>query len=256
MIKIAFFDIDGTLIDMNKKKITEKMLETLKKLKENGIKICISTGRPPIAVPKFEGVEFDAYLTYNGSLCYSGDEIILSNSIATEDVQRVVRNTAEIGRPVALSTRNNVEANGNDQDLSDYFGICGQKVPQAEDFEKLQKETIYQMMVGCRESDYPQILKDVKTAQIVAWWDRAADIIPTGGGKGAGVAKILEYYHLDRSEAVAFGDGNNDIQMLQAVDHGIAMGNASDSVKEKASDVCGSVADDGIYYYCKEHGLI
>ena len=39
MIKIAFFDIDGTLIDMNKKKITEKMLETLKKLKENGIKI-------------------------------------------------------------------------------------------------------------------------------------------------------------------------------------------------------------------------
>ena len=38
MIKIAFFDIDGTLIDMNKKKITEKMLETLKKLKENGIK--------------------------------------------------------------------------------------------------------------------------------------------------------------------------------------------------------------------------
>ena len=44
--------------------------------------------------------------------------------------------------------------------------------------------------------------------------------------------------------------------MLQAVDHGIAMGNASDSVKEKASDVCGSVADDGIYYYCKEHGLI
>ena len=49
MIKIAFFDIDGTLIDMNKKKITEKMLETLKKLKENGIKICISTGRPPFS---------------------------------------------------------------------------------------------------------------------------------------------------------------------------------------------------------------
>ena len=139
----------------------------------------------------------------------------------TEDVQQIVRNTAEIGRPVALSTRNNVEANGSDQDLSDYFGICGQKIPQAEDFEGLQKETIYQMMVGCRASDYPQILKDVKTAQIVAWWDRAADIIPIGGGKGAGVAKILEYYHLDRSEAVAFGDGNNDIQMLQAVDHGI-----------------------------------
>ena len=157
MIKIAFFDIDGTLIDMNKKKITEKMLETLKKLKENGIKICISTGRPPIAVPKFEGVEFDAYLTYNGSLCYSGDEIILSNSIVTEDVQQIVRNTAEIGRPVALSTRNNVEANGSDQDLSDYFGICGQKIPQAEDFEGLQNHLSDDGRLSCvRLSTDPQ----------------------------------------------------------------------------------------------------
>ena len=36
-IKIVFFDIDGTLIDMNKKRISEKMLETLRRLKENGI---------------------------------------------------------------------------------------------------------------------------------------------------------------------------------------------------------------------------
>ena len=70
------------------------------------------------------------------------------------------------------------------------------------------------------------------------------------------MAKILEYYNLDRSEAVAFGDGNNDIQMLQAVEYGIAMGNAADSVKEKAADICGDVADDGIYHYCKEHELI
>ena len=256
MIKIAFFDIDGTLIDMEKKKITEKMLETLVKLKENGIKLCIATCRPPIVVPKFEGVEFDAYLTYNGSLCYSGDEIILSNSISTEDVQRIIRNTAEIGRPVALSTRNRVEANGSDQDLSDYFGICGQKIPQAEDFEELQKETIYQMMVGCRKSDYPQILKGVRTAQITAWWDRAADIIPAGSGKGAGVEAVLKYYGLAPAEAIAFGDGTNDIEMLQAVGHGIAMGNATPDVKEQASEICGHVADDGIYDYCREHKLI
>lgn len=60
------------------------------------------------------------------------------------------------------------DIDGSDQDLSDYFGICGQKIPQAEDFEELQKETIYQMMVGCRESDYQQILRGVRTAQITA----------------------------------------------------------------------------------------
>jgi len=34
------------------------------------------------------------------------------------------------------------------------------------------------------------------------------------------------------------------------------MGNASDKLKEIADDICGHVADDGIYYYCKEHGYI
>jgi hydroxymethylpyrimidine pyrophosphatase-like HAD family hydrolase len=66
----------------------------------------------------------------------------------------------------------------------------------------------------------------------------------------------MEHYHIDRSEAVAFGDGNNDLEMLKAVGHGIAMGNGSDELKEIAEEVCGHVADEGIYYYCKEHGLI
>ena len=52
-IKIVFFDIDGTLIDMNKKRISEKMLETLRRLKENGTIICIATGRSPIALSAF-----------------------------------------------------------------------------------------------------------------------------------------------------------------------------------------------------------
>lgn len=66
----------------------------------------------------------------------------------------------------------------------------------------------------------------------------------------------MEHYHIDRSEAVAFGDGNNDLEMLKVVGHGIAMGNGSDELKEIAEEVCGHVADEGIYYYCKEHGLI
>ena len=58
-IKIIFFDIDGTLIDMNKKQISAKMLETLIRLREKNIKICLATGRTPVSLPHLEGVEFD-----------------------------------------------------------------------------------------------------------------------------------------------------------------------------------------------------
>ncbi len=111
-------------------------------------------------------------------------------------------------------------------------------------------------MLGCREKDHPAILKGVAGAKIAAWWDRAVDIIPADGGKGIGIQKILAYYHLTKSEALAFGDGNNDIEMLQAVGTGIAMANASPQLKEVAHDVCGHVAEDGIYHYCIHHGLI
>ena len=68
--------------------------------------------------------------------------------------------------------------------------------------------------------------------------------------------KILEYFHLNKENAIAFGDGTNDIEMLATVGTGIAMGNATEDVKEMADDICGDVAEDGIYHYCKAHGLI
>ena len=74
--------------------------------------------------------------------------------------------------------------------------------------------------------------------------------------KGIGVNKVLEYYGIDKSQAMAFGDGNNDIEMFQAVGHSVAMGNASADLKAIASEVCGTCAEDGIYHYCKENGLI
>ena len=44
--------------------------------------------------------------------------------------------------------------------------------------------------------------------------------------------------------------------MLEAVGTGVAMGNATDDVKAVAAAICGHVAEDGIYHYCKEQGLI
>ena len=58
--RIIFFDIDGTLIDMEKKRITERTLDALRRLQQNGILLAIATGRSPLIVPKFDGVEFDA----------------------------------------------------------------------------------------------------------------------------------------------------------------------------------------------------
>lgn len=256
-IKIIFFDIDGTLIDIHSRQITGKMLETLNRLQERGIILCLSTGRGPLTLPRFEGWEADAFLTFNGSYCYDRQQVIYQNPISTEDVKKIIQNAASINRPVSVAATDRIVANGTDKDLTDYFAIAKLEVDVSDEFEDVaaQKE-IYQIMSGGRENEYPALLQGVSRAKVAAWWDRALDIVPADSGKGAGVKKVLEYYHLDRSEALAFGDGNNDIEMFQAVGTGVAMENASDSLKAVADDVCGHVAEDGIYHYCITHGLL
>lgn len=255
-IKMIFFDIDGTLIDMEKKEITERILETLRRLQEHGILICIATGRTPMTVPHFEGVEFDAFLTFNGSYCYNRKEDIFTNPIPTEDVKRLIANATAMKRPVSIATKNRIAANGKDVDLVDYFAIAKEEVVVAPDFEQLTREEVYQMMLGCIGEERVRLLEGVQNAKLAAWWDRAVDVIHGDSGKGVGVEQILKYYHLDKSQAMAFGDGNNDIEMLQAVGAGVAMENASPELKAVADEICGHVAEDGVYYYCLEHGLI
>lgn len=94
-----------------------------------------------------------------------------------------------------------------------------------------------------------------ENTQITAWWDKAADIIPLNCGKGNAVNAVLNYYGLSKDEAIAFGDGRNDIEMLEAVGTGVAMGNAIDEVKARADVICKSVEEDGVYHYCLEKKL-
>ena len=54
-VRGAFFDIAGTLVDIQSKRITEKTLEALQRLRAGGVKICLATGRSPVALPVFPG---------------------------------------------------------------------------------------------------------------------------------------------------------------------------------------------------------
>ena len=118
------------------------------------------------------------------------------------------------------------------------------------------REDVYQIMAGCREAGHAAILQGTKNAKLAVSWERAADAIPLTGGKGTAIGHILNYFHLDPSEALAFGDSFNDMEMFQAVGTGVAMGNAADQLKAIADDTCGPVSGDGIYHYCLRRGLI
>lgn len=247
--KIAFFDIDGTIIDMNRGVMSKRMEQTLLNLQQENVLICLATGRGPVNLPRFERVNFDAVIAFNGSYCYTQDKIIRKNLIPVNDVQKIIQNATELNRPVALASADRMGANGKDQDLVDYFSFSKSVVTVVPDFDKMATEDIYQIMLGCRAEDHAKLIDGVSGAKVTAWWDRAADIIPATGGKGIAVQEMLDYFQLKKEDAIAFGDGGNDIDMLEAVGMGVAMGNAKADVKAIANTVCGRVDEDGISLY-------
>lgn len=247
--KIAFFDIDGTLIDMKRGYITEKVKKTLRHLQDSGVRLCLATGRGPMILPDFGGVKFDAVISFNGSYCYVGDKIIRKTPLPSADVAKIVQNAAALGRPIAVATSRVMETNGLDDDLEEYISFSRSEPVIAGDFSKLLQQDIYQIMAGSSASEHSRLIAGTAGCKIAAWWDRAVDIIPSEGGKGVAVQEVLRYFQLEAEDAIAFGDGENDIDMLQATGLGVAMGNASDRVKEMADEVCGSVEEDGIAMY-------
>ena len=72
------------------------------------------------------------------------------------------------------------------------------------------------------------------------------EILPIGASKGDGVRRFLEHARIDPSQVLAFGDGENDIEMLKLVKVGVAMGNAKEIVKESADLVTLSNNEGGV----------
>lgn len=229
----------------------------LQKLKENKILIFAATGRPYYIVPKFDDIEFDGFLTFNGQLCLYNDEIIYENHLDPQDVKKVIQNASEIDKGCMAASDTLMGANFYDKKLDDYMLIAdpnGAKVLQ--NFDELIKENIYQMMVAATKNQEPMILKDLNHTTCTRWHPDAMDIIPATGGKGIGTKKILEYFGFSADESMAFGDGGNDKDMLETVGCGIAMGNAIESVKQVANYVTKPVSEDGVYWALKHFNLI
>ena len=88
------------------------------------------------------------------------------------------------------------------------------------------------------------------------WYPTFCDITSAAADKANGIRSIAQHLGIDLSETMAFGDGGNDISMLQTVGTGVAMGNALDEVKAHADYVTTDVDNDGVKNALEHFGII
>jgi len=256
-IKIAFFDIDGTILSHSTRIISDQTVNTLHALQNKGIKIVIATGRAPLELPDFRGVDFDAYLLFNGSYCFDSTGTIYSKPMDKDDIKIVTENAIKMHKAVMVSGKNSLSAYSLDEEMIEYE-MFANIMPSVDPnyMNVIANEDIYQMMVTCKEGEYEEIIKGTKHTKIAPWWPKVTDVFSSDNDKGAAIKNILKHYGISKDEAMAFGDGGNDFEMLQEVKYGIAMGNGSEKLKAIAYDVCGHIDDEGLTKYCIQNNLI
>jgi hydroxymethylpyrimidine pyrophosphatase-like HAD family hydrolase len=96
------------------------------------------------------------------------------------------------------------------------------------------------------DSLLPELLLTFPQFDYVRWHATALDVLPKGIHKMRGCEWVLADAGIDAAHAFAFGDGLNDLEMLQGVGTGIAMGNSHPELIKVADRVADAVHQDGV----------
>jgi Cof subfamily protein (haloacid dehalogenase superfamily) len=256
MSKIVFFDIDGTLLDHDKK-LPDATKKGIRQLQENGTYVAIATGRAPFM---YEGLReelgIESFVSFNGQYVVFENEVIYKNPLDREELVNLLEVAGEQSHPVVHLNEKTMKANIHHHPfIEESMGSLKFPHPDFQPDFYSDKE-IYQSLLFCRNADESIYREKFSKFNFIRWHQYSMDILPSGGSKAEGIKKMIDKLGFDISEVYAFGDGLNDIEMIDAVGTGVAMGNAVQEVKEHANLITKSVDEDGIYHGLKELSLI
>ena len=240
-IKAAFFDIDGTLFSHNSNRVPQSTSDAIRALREKGIITVICTGRHTSEVVK---LELDGLIF--------GGRIIKAFPFKKEDLKNIddLFNQKKIS--IMAVEEDDVYMNTVTKETEEANKAVAIPVPK---LGTLSGKPLYQLICYGSVDEINEVTSKIN-AKAVWWNEKSADIIPLEGGKDKGVKALIDELGIKESEIMTFGDGHNDIPMLEMTPYSVAMGNALDEVKKHASYVTSDIDDDGIYNALKHFQVI
>lgn len=261
--KVIFFDVDGTLLDysIGMPRPLQTTIDSIEKLKENGHLVVIATGRPKSFIPKeILKLNFHGYITSNGAVVETKGEKITSKNLDKETLEK----------SIALFRKEEIEfilegyyksyfSNLKSQESKDFYEKFGVPKENMTDKWNLDEIQVQKMVATILNDTQMKKCRELLQDQFVFMRHPGAfsyDIYSKSCSKADGIKDFLNHTGLKIENTYGFGDGYNDIEMIQAVAKGIAMGNANEDLKKHASHITDEVNNHGIVNGLNYMGLI
>lgn len=271
MYKLIALDLDGTLTDKNKNILTETK-EELMKLAKKGVVIVLASGRPTAGLFKeAKELELDKtggyLLSFNGArvLNYQTNEVIYEQILSSEVAHTMYDRAKQFGlSPLTYNATEIITEDIGDHWVQLESFTTKMNIKHVQDFKKEVNYDVNKVLITGEPAYVATILDEFKVpfeGKMSIYRSDAyfIECMANGIDKAASLDVLCKKLGIKQEETIAFGDGYNDLSMIEYCGYGVAMDNAVDEVKERANYVTLSNNDNGIAYCLKqleEKGLI
>ncbi len=253
--KAVAFDMDGTLLASNRL-ILPETVEMIQKIMDKGIKVILVSGRHHTVIhPYYYQLKLlTPAICCNGSYLYDfkQQQNFAAKPMTKQQAKTLLNLVNQFGIHTMIYTDQVMNYEILDDHLEGFFGWLNSlpeflqpEVKKVDNFEQVieQANMIFKFATSSHNLSALKQFSDAVDALeefSCEWsWSNRADIAVKGNTKGNGLKHWAEHENIKLSEIVAFGDSYNDISMFAIAGLGIAMGNADDEVKAKASYTIG-----------------
>lgn len=280
--KIIFFDVDGTLVDVrpSREYIPESTIKAVQKTREQGNLCILCTGRSKPEIYQYIlDVGFDGIIGAGGGFVEFNNEILFHKQVSIDAINHVVdffehhqfdyyiesngglyASDKLVPRLEWLSygdLENDPLARKKKEEHPSHF------IPSLKVGYDMHRDDVNKICFLEKEGfPFSKIREEFENefnvihCTVPMFGDDSGELSVKGVNKASSIDFLIHHLGIPKENTYAYGDGLNDIDMLEFCQYGIAVGNAKDGLKAIADEITDDIAEDGIYNSMKKHGLI
>lgn len=277
--RIVFLDVDGTIID-DHGRIAASTVEAVRTARRRGHRVFVSTGRGADQIaPAVRAIGFDGIVSAGGGFAEVDGELVVERAMPRALAERLFAYYEDTSLPYVAQTFHgsfadpvavdrvrtaalDLEHDLHDGELSEHRA----EEPPVQGFDAAPADLLDHvaktLFIGDSPDAYDRVVGDlggdfhIVTGTIPFMGTASGEVSAQGVNKGSTIELLYPLIGGSREQAIAIGDSPNDVEMFAAVAVGIAMANATESVRAVADEHTTSVLDDGIWNAFRRHGLV
>lgn len=271
-MKCIFLDIDGTLFDPNTNSIPESAGRAIEIVRKNNNKVFLCTGRSVSSLNEIDMKKYDGIICSSGAYAKVNDQVVISERLSSNNTAKIQEILERYDVGYILEGKNGNYLNPQGKECFKEMIKSTNRFTNYEEFllrigffdlEFFENDTIFKVVFYGKTIDEIELIRialdnEYKLTYEISEEKRFIEVELTNKevNKYSGICKVLDFLHHESKDTIGIGDSINDIEMINGCEIGIAMGNASDKVKQAADFITTNIDDDGIFNAFKLMSLI